>query len=73
MSMKMIDGKPEYSNMVDVWVKIIKQEGFFSLWKGITPTFARTLPNNFAIFIFLEIFTKAYKTIVLGDKSNTGF
>ncbi|XP_076472366.1 mitochondrial 2-oxoglutarate/malate carrier protein-like isoform X3 [Babylonia areolata] len=32
-NMKMIDGKPEYSGAVDVLTKVVRKEGFFSLWK----------------------------------------
>lgn len=73
MSMKIINGQPEYTGMLDVWAKIIRHEGFFSLWKGVTPTFARIMPNNLMIFLLLEAFTKAYKKVVLGDTSGTGF
>jgi solute carrier family 25 oxoglutarate transporter 11 len=39
--MKIIDGKPEYRGAVDVIVKVVKNEGFFSLWKGFTPYYFR--------------------------------
>merc|ERR1719219_2772793 len=32
-SMKYIDGKPEYKGALDVLSKVVKKEGFFSLWK----------------------------------------
>ena len=32
--MKIIDGKPEYRNALDVFVRVVRKEGFFSLWKG---------------------------------------
>lgn len=73
MSMKTVGGKAEYSGMIDVWLKIIKLEGIHALWKGVTPTFARILPNNLMIFLILEVLTKAYKKVVLGDKSGRGF
>ena len=34
-------GKPEYKGAVDVLSKVVKQEGFFSLWKGFTPYYFR--------------------------------
>ena len=40
-NMKMIDGKPEYKGAIDVIVKVVKNEGFFSLWKGFTPYYFR--------------------------------
>lgn len=71
--MKYVDGKPEYKGMFDVCSKMVTTEGITSLWKGVTANFARILPNNFMMFITLELLTKAYKKIVLGDLSGRGF
>ena len=40
-NMKIIDGKPEYKGAADVILKVAKNEGFFSLWKGFTPYYFR--------------------------------
>jgi len=71
-NMKMIDGKPEYKGAVDVIMKVVKNEGFFSLWKGFTPYYFRLGPHTVLTFIFLEQMNKAYKTYVLGQKNATG-
>ena len=44
----------------DVWKKLIKKEGFFSLWKGFTPYYARLGPHTVLTFIFLEQLRKLY-------------
>ncbi|XP_074121067.1 mitochondrial 2-oxoglutarate/malate carrier protein [Sminthopsis crassicaudata] len=64
-NMRMIDGKPEYKNGLDVLVKVIRYEGFFSLWKGFTPYYARLGPHTVLTFIFLEQMNKAYKKLFL--------
>jgi len=33
-NMRIIDGKPEFNGIMDVLGRVIKGEGFFSLWKG---------------------------------------
>lgn len=71
-NMKMIDGKPEYKGAADVIVKVVKNEGFFSLWKGFTPYYFRLGPHTVLTFIFLEQLNKSYKTYVLGQKNATG-
>lgn len=42
--------KPEerrnYKNVVDAFMRIVKEEGFFSLWKGCTPTMVRAVSIN---------------------------
>merc|ERR1712037_607417 len=39
------DGVPEYKGAADVLSKVIKNEGFFSLWKGFTPYYFRLGPT----------------------------
>jgi len=71
-NMKMIDGKPEYKGAIDVILKVIRNEGFFSLWKGFTPYYFRLGPHTVLTFIFLEQLNRGYKTLVLGQKNATG-
>lgn len=68
-NMKMIDGKPEYKGAGDVLIKVIRNEGFFALWKGFTPYYARLGPHTVLTFIFLEQMNTLYKELVLGDYS----
>lgn len=66
--MATINGKGEYSGMVDVWVKTISKEGVFSLWKGFTPLFIRNGPQFAIFFVIYENLFLMYKTFVLGKK-----
>ena len=70
--MRTIDGKPEYSGGLDVFSQIIKKEGFFALWKGITPYYFRLGPHTILVFMFLEKFNSMYRIHVLGDTSGKG-
>lgn len=70
--MKTIDGKPEYKGAIDVLTKVVKKEGFLSLWKGFTPYFARIGPHTVLTMIFLEQLTTAYNIHVLGNKTSRG-
>lgn len=67
--MKIIDGVPEYTGTINAMVKVVKNEGFFNLWKGIVPYFARIGPHTVLTFIALEKFNEAYKTAVFENKS----
>lgn len=49
----------------DVLVKVVRNEGFFSLWKGFTPYYARLGPHTVLTFIFLEQMNKFYKIYFL--------
>ncbi|XP_064357191.1 mitochondrial 2-oxoglutarate/malate carrier protein [Dromaius novaehollandiae] len=64
-NMRMIDGKPEYRNGLDVLVKVVRYEGFFSLWKGFTPYYARLGPHTVLTFVFLEQMNKFYRRFFL--------
>ncbi|KAL3993751.1 Mitochondrial 2-oxoglutarate/malate carrier protein [Acanthocheilonema viteae] len=65
-NMRVIDGKPEYSGILDVWSKVISNEGFFSLWKGFTPYYLRMGPHTMLTFIILEQLNAAYFKRILG-------
>jgi len=71
-NMKIINGVPEYKGAGDVFIRVIKNEGFFSLWKGFTPYYARLGPHTVLTFIFLEQMNQYYKFYVLGDKTSGG-
>jgi len=62
-----IEGKPEYSGNIDVFKKVLKNEGAFAMWKGFTPYLIRMGPHTIFSFVFLEQMNKAYKKHVLGD------
>lgn len=53
-------GRPQYRNFMDCLFKTVRNEGFFSLWKGAVPYFFRLGPHTILTFIFLENLTKWY-------------
>lgn len=44
----------EYSGTMDVLMKVVRNEGFFSLWKGFTPYFLRLGPHTIITFLIME-------------------
>lgn len=60
-NMKSVDGKPQYKGTIDVLVKVIKNEGFFCLWRGFTPYYARLGPHTVLTFIIFEQLSTVYK------------
>ena len=66
--MRYVDGVPEYRGVVDVIVKLIRSEGFFSLWKGFTPYYARLGPHTVLIFVFLEKLRALYYSHIILPK-----
>lgn len=59
-NMKVINGVPEYTGMLDALAKTVRKDGFLSLWKGFTPYFLRLGPHTILTFIALEQLKKAY-------------
>ena len=66
------DGLMFYFSLQDVLFKVIRNEGFFSLWKGFTPYYARLGPHTVLTFIFLEQMNTYYKVYILKDTSGGG-
>lgn len=71
-SMRVINGKPEYSGSLDVLNKVVRQEGITALWKGFTPYYFRIGPHTVITFIFLEQLNRLYRVHVLKDTSGRG-
>ena len=49
-----MDGKPEYNGVADVFKRVVRNEGFFSLWSGFLPYYFRLGPHTVLTFIFVE-------------------
>lgn len=59
-NMRMINGIPEYTGMVDALTTTARRDGLFSLWRGFTPYFLRLGPHTILTFICLEQLKAAY-------------
>jgi len=54
----MVKDGPQYSGIIDCVIKVVRKEGFLSLWKGFVPYFLRLGPHTILTFIFLEQINK---------------
>lgn len=68
-NMKIVQGKPEYNGIFDVFQRILRQEGVLSFWKGFTPYFSRLGPHTILTFIFIEQLNIQYQQRVLKNES----
>ncbi|XP_035196636.1 mitochondrial 2-oxoglutarate/malate carrier protein [Oxyura jamaicensis] len=64
-NMRTINGKPEHRNRLDVLLRVVGRKGFFSLWKGFTPYYARLGPHTVLTYIFLEQLNRGYRRLFL--------
>ena len=62
-NMRVINGVPEYTGMVDCLVKTTRNEGVMALWKGWTPYYARTGPLVVVTLMLMDTFMSAYKSM----------
>ncbi|CCH59293.1 hypothetical protein TBLA_0B04570 [Henningerozyma blattae CBS 6284] len=54
----MENGKLKYSGLIQSFKVIIKEEGFASMYSGLTPHLMRTVPNSIIMFGTWELFIK---------------
>jgi solute carrier family 25 protein 33/36 len=57
------DGKAKYTGLVQCFKLIIKEEGFASMYGGLTPHLMRTVPNSMIMFGTWEIFTLLFSKL----------
>ncbi|QPG75799.1 hypothetical protein FOA43_003161 [Brettanomyces nanus] len=55
----MENGKPKYTGLIQCFKLVFKEEGFVSMYGGLTPHLMRTVPNSMIMFGSWELFTKA--------------
>lgn len=65
---KIIDGKAEYSGIIEVASILLKTEGITALWKGWPFYYLRVAPGTVLLFIFMEQLKKGYEDIFMKDQ-----
>nr|CAD2184815.1 unnamed protein product [Meloidogyne enterolobii]CAD2194747.1 unnamed protein product [Meloidogyne enterolobii]CAD2198401.1 unnamed protein product [Meloidogyne enterolobii] len=68
--MRVINGKPEFTGISDVVGRVLKNEGFFALWKGFLPYYMRLGPHTVLTFIILEQLNGFYNLVNGGANVN---
>ncbi|XP_022916540.2 mitochondrial 2-oxoglutarate/malate carrier protein-like [Onthophagus taurus] len=66
-NMRVIDGKPEYRGILDVWVKLVQKEGVLSPWKGFTPMLIRGIPMGVVLMLMYETQFRLYRWFVIEE------
>ncbi|ODV61479.1 Rim2p [Ascoidea rubescens DSM 1968] len=54
----MENGSPKYTGIVQCFRLVVKEEGFVSMYGGLTPHLLRTVPNSIIMFGTWEVVTK---------------
>lgn len=65
--MQSIDARKEYKNSFECATKIVKNEGFFTLWSGAVPRLARLILSGgivFTMFALLLLFDEQLLTLI---------
>ncbi|XP_015371018.1 PREDICTED: mitochondrial 2-oxoglutarate/malate carrier protein-like [Diuraphis noxia] len=65
---KIVDGKAEYSGIIEVASILLKTEGITALWKGWPFYYLRVAPGTVLLFIFMEQLKKKYEDIFMKDQ-----
>ena len=53
--MQSIDARKEYKHSFECATKIVKSEGFFTLWSGAVPRLARLILSGGIVFTMYEL------------------
>ena len=61
------DGTLFYKNSFDVFVKVVRKEGVYSLWKGFLPYYARLGPHTVITFLLLEQMRALFRRAIYGE------
>lgn len=59
-NMRVVNGVPEYSGMLDALRQTAAKDGVLSLWRGFTPYFLRLGPHTLLTFLMLEQLKATY-------------
>ena len=62
---------PEYKGMFDVLIKTSRNEGIPALWKGFTPYFARTGPQEWVFLLNQQCWLSSFQGNLVLDKNST--
>ncbi|ODQ68148.1 mitochondrial carrier [Nadsonia fulvescens var. elongata DSM 6958] len=54
------DGKPKYTGLIQCFRLVIAEEGFWSMYGGLTPHLLRTVPNSIIMFGTFELIVKLF-------------
>lgn len=54
------NGKPKYTGLINCFRIIIKEEGFWSMYGGLTPHLLRTVPNSIIMFGTWELIIRLF-------------
>ncbi|XP_016661888.1 mitochondrial 2-oxoglutarate/malate carrier protein-like isoform X2 [Acyrthosiphon pisum] len=65
---KIVDGKAEYSGIIEVATTLVKSEGVMALWKGWPFYYLRVAPGTVLLFIFMEQLRKGYEDNFIKDQ-----
>lgn len=53
-------GKPKYNGLINCFKIVIKEEGFLSMYSGLTPHLLRTVPNSIIMFGTWELIIRLF-------------
>ena len=65
-----LEQRRNYKNVLDAFSRIIREEGFFSLWKGCTPTIVRAMALNLGMLVSYDVSKEKLEVILGKERSN---
>jgi solute carrier family 25 oxoglutarate transporter 11 len=66
-----LEQRRNYKNVFDAFSRIVREEGFLSLWKGCTPTVVRAMSLNLGMFVSYDESKERLEKILGKEQANT--
>ncbi len=65
-----LEQRRNYKNVFDAFGRIVREEGFLSLWKGCTPTVVRAMALNLGMLVSYDVSKEKLEVMLGKDKAN---
>ena len=66
-----LEQRRNYKNVIDAFSRIVREEGFLSLWKGCTPTVVRAMSLNLGMLVSYDESKERLEKVLGKEQANT--
>lgn len=66
-----VEQRRNYKNIIDAFSRIVREEGFLSLWKGCAPTVVRAMSLNLGMLVSYDESKERLEKLLGKERSNT--
>ena len=68
-----VEQRRNYKNVVDAFSRIVREEGFLSLWKGCAPTVVRAMALNLGMLVSYDVSKERLEQMLGKERATTAW